>query len=131
MKPIFYFIRGTKSNAPAITVCLMRDKDTSIFFRGIAICSAQDNPLRTWEFNDELHQPGGKDWALRRVFRASRILRKKQIINSDRINFKSCKIKASMEKFGWTEEQLIFSYKTSAVSFEGLTEFERKLVAKI
>ena len=131
MKPIFYYIRGTKSNTPAITVCLVRDDDKNYFFRGVAICSAQDNPFRTWEFNDELHQPGGKDWASRRVCRAVRILRKKQIINSDQINFESCKIKASMEKFGWTKEQLGFTYKTSAVSFEGLTEFERKLVAKI
>lgn len=125
-KPIFYYIRGKENNAPAITVCLL--KEGGFFFRGVSICSAQDDPMKD----------AGKIWAYRRILRAKRIHSKNQskaiqtiFTHKDLINFNSCKMQASMKKFDWNVNQVPFCYKTSifdSTALNQLTDFEKKLM---
>ncbi len=43
MKEYYYYMR-TRRNAPIVTVCLISDNDT--VYRGVAICSRRDNPVK-------------------------------------------------------------------------------------
>lgn len=165
-KYAFYYIRGEKviekkgkkftHRPPAVTVCIAESDIEGWYLRGIAICSAKDTPeksiisfdgngsgyLKYCEatFNTEVSPAqnwhGGRDWAMRRVKRAERMLKKKlkkesehySTLNYDPINYHSKNVSKAFETHGIYPVDLPSFYKTTAIQEHNLTDQERDLL---
>ena len=165
-EPVYYYVRGNKksvkrgveyeSHPPVITVCIAKSDVPGFFLRGVAICSAKDQfekeliPMDAFGAHlfEEIYEDdkeiaecnihGGRDWALRRVKRAERYLRKQcrlgvvpevLLTGYDHINSGSKNIQAILKRFGL--EEIPFTFKTNILSDQQLTDFEKKLLIKV
>jgi hypothetical protein len=157
-EPVYYYIRGNQktikkgkeyvNHPPAITVCIAESDVEGFYLRGIAICSAKDHPEKSLipmdsfgaRVYEELYEDdkgiaecnihGGRDWALRRVKRAERFLKKcNSEVFVDPINTDNQHIIDTMTRFGLAS--IPFGYKTYAIPINGLTDFEKKLFIKV
>ena len=161
-KYAFYYIRGEKviekkgkkftHRPPAVTVCIAESDIEGWYLRGIAICSAKDTPEKNIipftgmgnsvyqelaDINcapDNVH--GGRDWAMRRVKRAERMLKTKlkrepnycSTLNSDPINSHSKNVSKAFETHGINLLTLPTFYKTVAIQGNNLTDQEKELL---
>lgn len=118
-----YYIRG-RNNEPCITVALAKAGD--YYFRGVAFCSAKDIPCKAI----------GRQIAAQRVARAYRKFHKLTVpgfVSADPINIGSPNTLAFISRY--TPEpsdchEGLFSDKTVVLTYDELTPFEKKLIAK-
>lgn len=163
-KYAFYYIRGEKKiekkgktfthRPPAVTVCIAESDIEGWYLRGIAICSAKDTPEKSIIPFDELgkgisqemtnmgfmtefdNAHGGRDWAMRRVKRAERMLKNKlkkepkhySTLNADPINYHSKNVIKAFEIHGIDVVALPSFYKTSVFQVWNLTDQEKEVL---
>ncbi len=136
MEPIFYYIKGERYKYykkgggkilriiyPAITVCLIKVEE-NIYVRGVAICSANDNPWKRIGRTEALkvalemkNKPYG-------AFDSNTIGYFMNPIMKD-----SGYVKESFKKYGIKDFR--FSFKQSILKRENLFDDELKLIKKI
>ncbi len=137
MEPIFYYIKGERYKYykkgggkilriiyPAVTVCLIKEEE-NVYVRGIAICSAKDNPCKkegraqalkvALEMKNPPHSikfhPGVVGFFMNPIMKDSGY------------------VKESFKKYGIKDFR--FSFKQSILKKENLFDDELKLIKKI
>ena len=147
--------RRLHTDPPAVTVCIAESDIEGWYLRGIAICSAKDTPEKHivpfdaargefFKYLEEDHPTaidytnwhGGRDWAMRRVKRAERMLKNKlkkeplhySTLNADYINQDSKTIQNAFATHGIVSTMFPTLYKTTVIKEHNLTDQERDLL---
>lgn len=131
MREIYYYVRN-KERKPLVTVCLLFSPSEDKIYRGVAVCSPKDNPNKAI----------GRGIAKGRALRARKYHRVAPEIPMPRNHRPDgyriyADTVSRIEAWGVWEEVFaddsfpILRAKVAAVSVEGLSDYERKIIEAI
>lgn len=148
-----YFIRGLVQtnkgilfHIPVITVCIAESDVGGQYVRGVAICSAKDNPCKKTGINQAVKMAKKADSVLRgacaKEIMTGQFIKSPdgvsgldifgnalQAKNARPINYDSDRMKAVLNRFTLhSAKNSMPMFKSSSFSAYGLTEFEKELL---
>jgi hypothetical protein len=137
MEPIFYYIKGHRFKYdkrkgrmlhiihPVITVCLVKVKE-DVYVRGVAICSAKDNPCKKEGRNQALKVALEMKDLPHTEFYPTTIGFFLNPIMKD-----SGYVKEAFHKYGISSKSFKFAFKQGILKKENLFDSELKLIERI